>query len=152
MSPKSALGSTQPPIQWVPGVKRPGVNLTTHLQLVTRSRKCGSIHALHQTPSWRRGQLYLLRFTFYHSGICLEDWGTPQKASVKITRSVNSILISVQEGDELHTSVVFILTSRSPGIHWKGGWVSSRSKSWCGSEKQGPYRFLALCSLKFVIR
>jgi hypothetical protein len=27
-------------------VKRPGVKLTTHLQLVPRSRKCGSIHPL----------------------------------------------------------------------------------------------------------
>jgi hypothetical protein len=39
MTSRPALGSTQPPIQWVPGalssgVKRPGVKLTTHLQLV----------------------------------------------------------------------------------------------------------------------
>jgi hypothetical protein len=30
-----------------------GVKLTTHLQLVLRSRKCGSIHPLPYTPSWR---------------------------------------------------------------------------------------------------
>jgi hypothetical protein len=30
-----------------------GVKLTTHLQLVPRSRKCGSIHPLPHTPSWR---------------------------------------------------------------------------------------------------
>jgi hypothetical protein len=30
-----------------------GVELTTHLQLVPRSRKCGSIYALLHTPSWR---------------------------------------------------------------------------------------------------
>jgi hypothetical protein len=29
-----------------PGVKRQGVKLNTHLQLVPRSRKCGSIHPL----------------------------------------------------------------------------------------------------------
>jgi hypothetical protein len=29
------------------------VKLTTHLQLVPRSRKCGSIHPLPRTPSWR---------------------------------------------------------------------------------------------------
>jgi hypothetical protein len=38
-----ALGTTQPPIQWVPGalslgVKRPGLKLTTHLHLVPRSK------------------------------------------------------------------------------------------------------------------
>jgi hypothetical protein len=30
----------------LPGVKRPGRELSTHLQLVSRSRKCGSIHPL----------------------------------------------------------------------------------------------------------
>jgi hypothetical protein len=30
-----------------------GVKLTTHLQLLPRSRKCGSIHPLPHTPSWR---------------------------------------------------------------------------------------------------
>jgi hypothetical protein len=30
-----------------------GVKLTTHLQLVPRSRKCGSIHPLPHMPSWR---------------------------------------------------------------------------------------------------
>jgi hypothetical protein len=30
-----------------------GVKLTTHLQLAPRSRKCGSIHPLPHTPSWR---------------------------------------------------------------------------------------------------
>jgi hypothetical protein len=42
------------------------VKLTTHLQLVPRSRKCGSIHPLPHTPSWRsaRGQLYFLLYMF----------------------------------------------------------------------------------------
>jgi hypothetical protein len=57
-SSRQALGSTQPPIQWVlgalfPGVKRPGVKLTTHIKLVLRSRKCGCIHPFPHTPSWR---------------------------------------------------------------------------------------------------
>jgi hypothetical protein len=56
------LGFTQPPIQWVPevlfpGVKRPGVKLTTHLQPVPRSRIYGSIHPLRHTPSWRSAYL-----------------------------------------------------------------------------------------------
>jgi hypothetical protein len=57
-SSRPTLESTQPPIQWVPGdlspgVKRPGRDLTTHLQLVPRLRKCGSILRLPHTPSWR---------------------------------------------------------------------------------------------------
>jgi hypothetical protein len=51
-----ALGSTQPPIEWVPGalfrgLSCRGVKLTTHLQLVPGSRKCGSIHPLPHRPS-----------------------------------------------------------------------------------------------------
>jgi hypothetical protein len=47
-----------PPIQWVPGdlspeLKRRGVKLTTHLQLVPRSSKRGHIHPLPHTSSWR---------------------------------------------------------------------------------------------------
>jgi hypothetical protein len=47
----TALGPTQPPIQWVPGtlslgVKRPGVKLTTHLHLVPRLKISGAIHPL----------------------------------------------------------------------------------------------------------
>jgi hypothetical protein len=58
MSSRPALGCTQPPIQWVPGALSQGwsgrgVKLTTHLQLVPRSRKCGSMHPLPHTPSWR---------------------------------------------------------------------------------------------------
>jgi hypothetical protein len=50
-SSRLALGSTQPPIQCLPGVlslgvKRSGVKLTTYLQIVPRSRQCGSIHPL----------------------------------------------------------------------------------------------------------
>jgi hypothetical protein len=44
-----------------------GVKLTTHLQLVPRSRKCGSIHPLPHTPSWCSAYLVKYRddFTFY---------------------------------------------------------------------------------------
>jgi hypothetical protein len=35
------------------GVKRPEREADHHLKLVTRSRKCGSIHPLLHTPSWR---------------------------------------------------------------------------------------------------
>jgi hypothetical protein len=46
------LEATQSPIQWVPGALSLWVKLATHLQLVLRSRKCGSIHPLPHMPSW----------------------------------------------------------------------------------------------------
>jgi hypothetical protein len=61
-----ALGTTQPPVKWVPGVVSPGakrgqgVTLTTHLHLVPRSRMSRSYTPLPQAPTWRVvGQLYL---------------------------------------------------------------------------------------------
>jgi hypothetical protein len=58
MSSRPTLGSIQPPTQWVPGLfprgqSGRGVKLTTHLQLVPKSRKCGPIHPLPHMPSWR---------------------------------------------------------------------------------------------------
>jgi hypothetical protein len=56
MSSRPALGSTQPPIQWVPtalfsGVKCDwGVRLTIHLQLAPWSRKRGAILYIHTPP------------------------------------------------------------------------------------------------------
>jgi hypothetical protein len=49
---RPALGSIQPRVQGTPGALSRGVKLTTHLQPVPRSRKCGSIHPLPHTPSW----------------------------------------------------------------------------------------------------
>jgi hypothetical protein len=50
-SSRLALGPTQPPIQRVPAALSTGVKLTTHPQLVPRSRKRGSIHPLPRTSS-----------------------------------------------------------------------------------------------------
>jgi hypothetical protein len=41
-----------------------GVKLTTHLQIVPRPRKCGSIHPLPHTPSWRSDLLVKHRDNF----------------------------------------------------------------------------------------
>jgi hypothetical protein len=41
------------------------VKLTAHLQLVSRSRKCGSIHPLLHTLSWRSALLVKDRNDFY---------------------------------------------------------------------------------------
>jgi hypothetical protein len=57
MSSRLDLGPIQPPIQWLPRALSREVKLlqrvkpNTHLQLVPRSRICGSIHPLHHTPS-----------------------------------------------------------------------------------------------------
>jgi hypothetical protein len=51
-SSRPALGSTQPPIQWVLGPLSLGVKLIPHLQLVPRLRKCGPIHPLLHMLSW----------------------------------------------------------------------------------------------------
>jgi hypothetical protein len=53
---RTALGSTQSPIQWVPGafslrVKRPGRVADTHLHLVPRSRMRGTLLPLPNMPS-----------------------------------------------------------------------------------------------------
>jgi hypothetical protein len=57
-----ALGPTQPPIQWEPGVHSLGeisqvIKLTSHLHLVLRSRMSGAIHPLPSFPSWHGAQM-----------------------------------------------------------------------------------------------
>jgi hypothetical protein len=43
---RPALGSTQPPIQWVPGAERPGRETDHSLPNCAQVRKCGSINPL----------------------------------------------------------------------------------------------------------
>jgi hypothetical protein len=79
-SSRPALGPTQPPTQWVPGALSLGgrgecswgVKLSTHLQLVLRSRKCGSIHPLPHMPLITATSLHYL-----HTG------NSPQHSSFK---------------------------------------------------------------------
>jgi hypothetical protein len=52
-----------------------GVNLTTHLQPVPRSRKRGSIHPLPRTPSWRSAWLVKHRDNFtFTTGRSRTEW------------------------------------------------------------------------------
>jgi hypothetical protein len=48
-----ALGPTQPPIQWVPGVLSPAIKRPGREAHHSPPRKCGSIRPLPHTPSWR---------------------------------------------------------------------------------------------------
>jgi hypothetical protein len=50
ISSRPALNLTKPPMQWLPGVKRLGVKLSTYLQQVLGSRKHGSIYPLVYSP------------------------------------------------------------------------------------------------------
>jgi hypothetical protein len=52
MSSRPALGSTQPRIQWVPGVKRSGREAGQSPPASAEVKKSGSIHLLPHTPSW----------------------------------------------------------------------------------------------------
>jgi hypothetical protein len=71
-------GSIQPPIQWVQGAPSWGVNLTTHLHLVPRSRMRGAIHPLHQYAFMvcctveAQGQLYLYLHPHHILGPCIK--------------------------------------------------------------------------------
>jgi hypothetical protein len=63
------LGSTQPPVQWIPGalspgVKRQGREADHSPPIKPRLRKRGSIHPLPHTPSWSSAQLLKHRFNF----------------------------------------------------------------------------------------
>jgi hypothetical protein len=51
------------------------VKLTTHLQLAPRSRKCGSMHPLPHTPSWRSISYYYYYY-YYLTAIGLMPGGS----------------------------------------------------------------------------
>jgi hypothetical protein len=66
-----------------------GVKLTTRLHLLPRSRKCGSIHPLLHTPSWRSAQLVKHRDNFN-----LPFTGPFEQFGVAVThRTCNRVLL-----------------------------------------------------------
>jgi hypothetical protein len=109
------MGPTQPPIKWVPGplssvVKRLGHKLTTHFQLVPRSRKCGSIHPLPHTPSWRGAQLVKHRDTFTlplcfplrNSGTCADQCKYVKRSLVPLRRTSKYSVASCETEHEIY--------------------------------------------------
>jgi hypothetical protein len=88
------------------------VKLTTHLQLVPRSRKCGSIHPLPYTSAWRNAEFGKHRdnftFTFIPSFFHFMSVGILTSLSAGVLASLSAgILASLSGG---------ILTSLSTGI------------------------------------
>jgi len=73
--PRPALGCTQPPIQWVPGLSR-CTALTTHPHVRPRLRKGRAIHLL---PLWAFVACSRVNFTFTFTLFCKTDmsfkWG-----------------------------------------------------------------------------
>jgi hypothetical protein len=72
---RTALGPTQPPVQWIPRALSLGVKLTIHLRLVPRSKNEWSYTSIPQYSfmAWcsvkAQGQLYLLPCTYVLSNV-----------------------------------------------------------------------------------
>jgi hypothetical protein len=118
-SSRPALGSIQP-IQWLPGSPsrcqsgRGVMKQTTHLQLVPRLRKCGSIHPLPHTPIWCSAELVKLRdnFTLTMTLYFYVHLGPSERASLnQLSRS--TLRHPPEDGDRssLRNVVVFCKTS-----------------------------------------
>jgi hypothetical protein len=118
MSSRPALRPTQPPIQSVPEFLSPrGVKLTTHLQLVPRSRKHGFIHPHPHTSSRRSVLLVKHRenFTFLSPPHAVNEQAKSLQSNSRLT--VSFILNSISS--EIHVRVVFsplLLSSASKVI------------------------------------
>jgi hypothetical protein len=92
---RPALGPTQPPVQWVPGVLSPGVRrdrgvlLTTHPHLVPRSRMSKSYTSSPpQAPPWSvAGQLHFIAVCNwrYYMAIRIPNLGSRWMGEVSLT-------------------------------------------------------------------
>jgi hypothetical protein len=79
-----------------------GVKLTTHLQLVPRSRECGSIHPLPRTPSWRSTWLIEHRDNFTFTFI---SWRVSVISSDFLWWNENCFVDLSRDGRGLHSSL-----------------------------------------------
>jgi hypothetical protein len=95
-SSRPVLWPTQSPIQWVPRALLPGlggrgVKVSTHLQLVPRSRMRGSTHQLHHTSSWCNAELVKQRENFiftYSVQKCFSSRLLPKNVKIKICETI----------------------------------------------------------------
>jgi hypothetical protein len=100
---RPALGPTQPPVQWVPGVlsagvkRGRGVTLTTHPHLVPRSwmsRRYASSPP--QAPPWRvEGLLYAFTYIILHCAMSLAN------SAIRLFSYLNASINSLIENDNL---------------------------------------------------
>jgi hypothetical protein len=99
--------------QWVlgditPGIKRPGVKLSAHFQLVPWSRKLGSTYPLPNTSSWRSASLVKHLFTFAQQiKKFLESYGT--RSFISCSQEPRHWVLSLNQKNRVHglSSYVF---------------------------------------------
>jgi hypothetical protein len=121
---RPAVGPTQPPVQWEPGILFPGLKrgwsltLTHHLIYCRGQEWVGAIHPLPQAPSWRVvGQLWLCCFINRHT---LREVLLTETSNIHMIRNCSKCLLDPETGYPETFFVVFLITSRKmPGQYLK---------------------------------